>query len=218
MRYSSSLLTLASIAATVVADTDPFSIVNLHQGGDLSNFAVHVDSGILKLSIANDTNYEIITDDGKLKFTDGSYAVTLGDGSFISGTEPAAATGWSVKEGVVYYKGSSSFYGTKGTGNGSNATYTLSTSQGSDGKEVKFDAASHTSDVLYNFPSTSNSTNGTTANTTATNNTSSTGTSSSTNATASGNSTSTSTSHSKNGAARNLIPYGGLLAVAALLL
>lgn len=212
MKYTPTLLTLISIAATAVADTDPFGMVNLNQGGDLTNFGVHVDSGILKLSTVNDTKYEIITDDGKLKFTDGSYAVTLGDGSFISGTEPAAATGWSVKEGVVYFKGSSTFYGTKVVGNGSNATYTLSTSEGSDGKEVSFDASSHTSNVIYNFPETSNttssnSTNSTTSNTIATNN-----------ATSSSNSTSASTSHSKNGAVRDMVPYGGLLAVAAILL
>ncbi|SMN20046.1 similar to Saccharomyces cerevisiae YKL096W CWP1 Cell wall mannoprotein that localizes specifically to birth scars of daughter cells [Maudiozyma saulgeensis] len=215
---------LASLQS-VLADTPEFAIVNSNNGGDLQGYQVYLDNGMLKMTTASEEGYESITDAGKLKLSDGTYAVSLTDGSFVTGTESLGTAGWSVQDGKLYFKGSETFYGVRGSGNGTNATYTFATSQGSDGKAVIFDVMSHTSDPIVNFPdnSTSSSNSSSVSSGTYTNSTTGTTSSNSTtssNATtsASHNSTSSSASSRSSGAAAVNVPAYGILAALALLM
>ncbi|CAB4254129.1 similar to Saccharomyces cerevisiae YKL096W CWP1 Cell wall mannoprotein that localizes specifically to birth scars of daughter cells [Maudiozyma barnettii] len=217
---------LASLQA-VMADTPDINIVNTNNGGDLQGFQVSLDNGMLKLTSGSKKDYQVITDAGKLKLSDGTYAVSLTDGSFVTGTESLGTAGWSIQNSKLYFKGSDTFYGVRGSGSSSNATYTFATSQGSDGKSVVFDAVSNTDETVVNFPdnstSSSNSsssvTSGTYTNsTTGINSGNSTNGSTSTSNSTSASHNSTSTSSHKNGAAIANVPAYGVLAALALLI
>lgn len=51
----------------------------------------------------------VITDNGKLRLSDGKYAVVTASGPIIEGSEQDASTGFSVAEGYLKYAGNSAF-------------------------------------------------------------------------------------------------------------
>lgn len=163
MRFSTALsVALLALAKMVVADSEEFGLLSIRSGSDLQYLSVYSDNGTLKLGSGSNFISATVTDDGKLKFDDGKYAVVNDDGSFKEGSESDAATGFSVKDTNLSYKASFGFYAIK-----EDSSYIFSSKQSGDATGIVIRATGKTGSAIPDFPP-SNSTSSTSASTSAT--------------------------------------------------
>ncbi|AGO10477.1 AaceriABR025Cp [[Ashbya] aceris (nom. inval.)] len=109
--FSGAILGLTALAKMVLADSDEFYFLSIRSASMYHMSSVFEDNGALKLGGTQATALKgVVTDDGKLKLSNGHYAVVDDKGAFTAGSEDKASTGFSVKRGYVTYKGSSGFY------------------------------------------------------------------------------------------------------------
>ncbi|EJS42970.1 cwp1p [Saccharomyces arboricola H-6] len=147
MKFSTALsVALFALAKMVVADSEEFGLISIRSGSDLQYLSVYSDSGALKLGSGSNSFAATVTDDGKLKFDDGTYAVVNDDGSFKEGSENDAATGFSIKDGNLNYKSSSGFYAVK-----DDSSYIFSSKQSDNATGVAIRATSKTGSVVPDF-------------------------------------------------------------------
>ncbi|CAI4045108.1 hypothetical protein N7582_003439 [Saccharomyces uvarum] len=163
MRFSTALsVALLALAKMVAADSEEFGLLSIRSGTDLQYLSVYSDNGTLKLGSGSNFISATVTDDGKLKFDDGKYAVVNDDGSFKEGSESDAATGFSVKDTNLSYKASFGFYAIK-----EDSSYIFSSKQSGDATGIVIRATGKTGSAIPDFPP-SNSTSSTSASTSAT--------------------------------------------------
>lgn len=159
MRFSTALsVALLALAKMVAADSEEFGLLSIRSGSDLQYLSVYSDNGALKLGGGSNSLSATVTDDGKLKFDDGKYAVVSDDGSLKEGSESDATTGFSIKNSYLNYKTSSGFYAVK-----DGSSYIFSSKQSSDATGIAIRPTSKTGSVVPDFsPSDSNSSTSTT--------------------------------------------------------
>ncbi|CAI4044678.1 Cwp1p SKDI_11G1190 [Saccharomyces kudriavzevii IFO 1802] len=153
MKFSTSLsVALFALAKTAIADSEEFGLVSIRSGSDLQYLSVYSDDGTLKLGSGSSSSSSsssfgaTITDDGKLKFDDGKYAVVDNDGSLKEGSESDAATGFSIKDGHLNYKSSDGFYAIK-----KDSSYIFSSKQSDDATGIAIRPTSKTGSVVPDF-------------------------------------------------------------------
>lgn len=218
MKISSVLFfTLAGLSKVAIADSDAFSIGDIYYDSDLRGHTLTNANGVLSFSSGGSILVGRVTDAGKLKFNDGTFAVAQDDGTFITGSESEGSSGFTVSSQHLLYNGNINYYGVS-----TNGTYLLSTESSENAVEVELDAISLTSTTVADYPSNSTTSTSSYSNSTSSNTTTSAG-SSTTNTTnsagSSSNSSSSSTSvSSHNGAAKISTGLNAVVAALALLL
>lgn len=100
---------LLAFANVVFADSPQFGIVSIHSASPAHLLSLYDKNGLV-LSGGLDALSSVITDDGKLKFSNGKYAVIGSDGRWTEGTEAEGSTGFAISDSELTYKGSSNFY------------------------------------------------------------------------------------------------------------
>ncbi|KAK5780079.1 Cwp1p PWA37_001542 [Arxiozyma heterogenica] len=100
---------LLAFANVVFADSPKFGIVSIHSASPAHLLSLYDKNGLV-LSGGLDALSSVITDDGKLKFSNGKYAVIGSDGRWTEGTEAEGSTGFAISDSELTYKGSSNFY------------------------------------------------------------------------------------------------------------
>lgn len=110
----STLVSLAVLLQTVLADSEPFGVLSSHSASNIHLLPFY-DSGnglfLGAVSSSSDVLGFTITDAGKLKFSNGKYAVVDSNGEMSEGDENNAATGWAIEKGLVTLNGNKLFYG-----------------------------------------------------------------------------------------------------------
>lgn len=110
----SALVSLATLLQSVLADSESFGVLSSHSASNIHLLPFY-DSGnglfLGAVSTSNDVLGFTITDAGKLKFSNGKYAVVDSNGEMSEGDESNAATGWAIEKGIVTLNGSKLFYG-----------------------------------------------------------------------------------------------------------
>ncbi|SCV00297.1 LAMI_0G04126g1_1 [Lachancea mirantina] len=102
---------LLALAQTIVADSESFYPLVIHSGSSLQYATAYVDNGKLYLGNPGSSNSLTftVTDAGKLKISDGKYAVVSSDGSITEGSQDDGSTGFSLSDGHLEYNNAQSF-------------------------------------------------------------------------------------------------------------
>ncbi|AAS50795.2 ABR025Cp [Eremothecium gossypii ATCC 10895] len=109
--FSGAILGLTALAKMVLADSEAFYFLSIRSASMYHMSSVFEDNGALKLGGSTaDALSAVVTDDGKLKLSNGHYAVVDAKGAFTAGSADKASTGFSISRGYVTYKGNSGFY------------------------------------------------------------------------------------------------------------
>ncbi|CCF57972.1 hypothetical protein KAFR_0D03240 [Kazachstania africana CBS 2517] len=123
MKFTSNIaFALFVLAKLIVADSETFGLITIRSGSALQYAGVTSVDGTLNLGGSNGLS-GTVTDAGKLKLSDDTYAVVQADGTIKEGSESDGTTGFSVTGGRLAYNGSTGFYGVA-----SGSSYILSTS------------------------------------------------------------------------------------------
>ncbi|CAL9735875.1 cell wall protein Cwp1p [Monosporozyma servazzii] len=101
--------TFIALSKLVSADSESFGLVSSHSASAAHLLSV-LDKDGLYLTSGSDMFSAVVTDAGKLKFSNGKYAVIGDDGKWTEGSESDGAAGFAVSQGGVTYQGSRSFY------------------------------------------------------------------------------------------------------------
>lgn len=101
--------TFIALSKLVSADSESFGLVSSHSASAAHLLSV-LDKDGLYLTSGSDMFSAVVTDAGKLKFSNGKYAVIGDDGKWTEGSESDGAAGFAVAQGGVTYQGSRSFY------------------------------------------------------------------------------------------------------------
>jgi hypothetical protein len=102
-----SKLALLSLASLVLADSETFSLLVIRSGSQFQNSGIKLTDNTFTASGAGTVFVSgVITDDGKFKLEDGSYAV-IGTDDITTGTEGSSP--FSITDGYFSYDGSSGF-------------------------------------------------------------------------------------------------------------
>ncbi|AGO12827.1 AaceriACR273Wp [[Ashbya] aceris (nom. inval.)] len=110
MKFLSSVfLGAAALANMVLADSEEFYLLGLRSASQFQFSSIHAENGSLKVVGKPDGLSAVVTDDGKLKLSDGSYAVVTAEGPVVEGAEDKASTGFSVADGFLKYAGNQAF-------------------------------------------------------------------------------------------------------------
>ncbi|AGO10478.1 AaceriABR026Cp [[Ashbya] aceris (nom. inval.)] len=106
---SSILLGAAALANVVLADSEEFFFLGLRSATKFHFSSIQAKDGALKVGGEGDALSAVITDSGKLKLSDGKYAVVTDDGPVVEGAEDTASTGFAIANGYLTYAGSTAF-------------------------------------------------------------------------------------------------------------
>lgn len=125
--FSIKPLVILALASLALADSPEFGAIVIRSGSQYQNVGVTITDGKFTVG-GTDFLDATITDDGKLKLKDGSYAV-VGKDSVTTGT--AGSSPFAIKQGYLNYGDSSAWTIVDGTliagsGDGSDVTYALS--------------------------------------------------------------------------------------------
>ncbi|AGO12826.1 AaceriACR272Cp [[Ashbya] aceris (nom. inval.)] len=145
---SSFFLGAAALANVVLADSEEFSFLGVRSGSKFHFSSVHAEDGALKIGGQGQALSAVITDDGKLKLSDGKYAVVNDKGAVVEGAEDKASTGFSVGNGYLKYDGSSGFVP---VANGDNYDLAVKSTDPSD-VAIAIRAQSKTGSAIADFP------------------------------------------------------------------
>lgn len=104
-----SVIILLFFAQQIYAASQMFSILSLHSASSVHFLFLNEDSDRLVFRSGNSLSASI-TNDGKLKFTNGKYAVAQDDGTFKTGSESEGSTGFAISDSHITFLGSGSFY------------------------------------------------------------------------------------------------------------
>ncbi|AEY95790.1 FACR272Cp [Eremothecium gossypii FDAG1] len=107
---SSFFLGAAALANVVLADSEEFSFLGVRSASKFHLSAVHAEEGVLKIGGPGQALSGIITDDGKLKLSDGTYAVVKDNGALVECSQENGSSGFSVTDGYLQYVGNSGFF------------------------------------------------------------------------------------------------------------
>ena len=119
--FSVALIAMAKLA---LADSQAFGLLAIHSGSPVQNTPVNSENGALVLK-SGGSFAGTVTDAGKLKFSDNTYAVVNSDGSIKTGSESEGTSGFALSGSHLTYKGNSGFFAIP-----SGSEYKFSTAQG----------------------------------------------------------------------------------------
>lgn len=142
-------IALLGLAQRVLADSESFGMVSIRSGSALQYASVYAKDGQLVLGSNQDKFTATVTDAGKLKLSDNTYAVVQDDGSIKEGSESEGSATFAIANGHLTYGGVDGFYGIPASG-----YYTLSTKQTGDSTGIAiraFSATSQTGEVVPDF-------------------------------------------------------------------
>lgn len=149
-------IALLALAERVLADSETFGMVSIRSGSALQYASVFSQDGTLVLGSNQDNFTATVTDDGKLRFGDDTYAVVQTDGTIIEGASADGTTGFGIASGHLTFQGIDGFYGIPATG-----YYTLSVKSTDTATGIAlraFSTTSSTGAVVPDFTATGNST------------------------------------------------------------
>ncbi|KAL3234854.1 hypothetical protein RNJ44_02642 [Nakaseomyces bracarensis] len=154
MKFSTAFsVALIALAKVVVADSQTFGLLSIHSGSSVHLLGAFADNGAIVFKSGSNSLSGTVTDAGKLKFSDNTYAVVGSDGSVKEGSEADATTGFSLTGGRLAYKDSTGFYAVP-----SGTEYKLSTEDASGSTGIVVSARSATGSTVPDFtPSGSSS-------------------------------------------------------------
>lgn len=135
-----------ALANLVAADSETFGLLSIHSGAGAHMLVLQDSGNGLILSSSSTSFSATVTDAGKLKFTNGKYAVVGSDGAVTDGSESDASTGFGVSSGRLVYNGSSGFYA---IADGDN--YKLSTKESGDATGIALSARTTTGGTAADF-------------------------------------------------------------------
>ncbi|AAS50796.1 ABR026Cp [Eremothecium gossypii ATCC 10895] len=155
---SSFLLAATALAAGVLADSEEFFFLGLRTATKFHFSAIYAHDHALKVSYQGgpkgDALSAVITDSGKLKLSDGTFAVVTPDGPVVEGSEDQASAGFAIANGYLTYSGNSAFVP---VANGD--TYDLSVKPTSASPEIAIGISAQSKDtpggVAADFPPSS---------------------------------------------------------------
>lgn len=156
MKFSTTFsIALLALAKLIVADSESFGLVVIRSGSPLQYAGVYSEDGKLYFGSNGNGLSAVVTDAGKLKLSDDTYAVVSSDGSVVQGSESDATSGFSVSNGYLAYNGVDGFNAIS-----SGSTYIVSTkSSGSNDLGVAVRATSSSGSTIPDFsPEDSSST------------------------------------------------------------
>ena len=156
MKFSTTVsIALLALAKLIVADSESFGLVVIRSGSPLQYAGVYSEDGKLYFGSSGNGLSAVVTDAGKLKLSDDTYAVVSSDGSVVQGSESDATSGFSVSNGYLAYNGVDGFNAIS-----SGSTYIVSTkSSGSNDLGVAIRATSSSGSTIPDFsPEDSSST------------------------------------------------------------
>ena len=135
--------------------SESFGLVVIRSGSPLQYAGVYSEDGKLYFGSSGNGLSAVVTDAGKLKLSDDTYAVVSSDGSVVQGSESDATSGFSVSNGYLAYNGVDGFNAIS-----SGSTYIVSTkSSGSNDLGVAIRATSSSGSTIPDFsPEDSSST------------------------------------------------------------
>lgn len=110
MKFSTTFsVALLALAKLIVADSEQFGLITIRSGSSLQYASVYLDDNKLYLGSGGDSLGGTVTDAGKLKLTDGKYAVVNSDGSIGEGSEDEGTGNFSIKDGYLAYDDKNGF-------------------------------------------------------------------------------------------------------------
>ncbi len=130
----------------VAADSEEFGLLSIHSASGAHMLVLQDTGNGLILSSSSTSFSGTVTDAGKLKFTNGKYAVVGTDGSVTDGAEADATTGFGLASGRLTLNGNTGFYAIA-DGN----DYKLSTKQSGDATSIVLSARTTTGGTAADF-------------------------------------------------------------------
>ncbi|AGO10247.1 AaceriADL398Cp [[Ashbya] aceris (nom. inval.)] len=110
MKFISSIfLGAAALANMALADSEEFQFLGVRSASKFHFSSVHAEDGALKLGGKGEPLSAVITDNGKLRLSDGKYAVVTAAGPIVEGSEEEGSAGFSIAAGYLKYAGNSAF-------------------------------------------------------------------------------------------------------------
>lgn len=149
---------LLALSKLIVADSETFGLLTIRSGSDLQYASVYSNDGKLMLGSSSDSLSGTVTDAGKLKLSDDTYAVVDSDGSLIEGSESDASSGFSIEDGYLAYNNVDGFQAIQ---NGSSYVFSTSSVDGSTGVAIKAVSSGGSSVPDFSPSSTSESSSST---------------------------------------------------------
>ncbi|AEY95791.1 FACR273Wp [Eremothecium gossypii FDAG1] len=104
MKFLSTVfLGAAALANMALADSEQFYLLCIKSASQFHYSSIHPVNGQLKVIGKPDGLSAVVTDDRKLKFSDGTYAVVTQKGPVVEGSKDNASTGFFVADGHLKY-------------------------------------------------------------------------------------------------------------------
>lgn len=198
---------LLSLAQVILANSEEFGVMSIHSGSPVQMLFLKENGDKLEFGTGSSLTASI-TDEGKLKFTDGKYAVAQEDGTFKTGSSSEGSGKFAITDGHVTFNGESKFFAIP-----DGDSYSLSTKSGNGAIDIAISARSaSTGTAISSYTPSGASAATTTA--FAYSNATTTTVSTSKNTTK----TATISTHTENGAVKAGMGTGALAAAIALLL
>lgn len=113
---STTCIALATLLQFVLADSEPFGVLSSHSSSHVHLLPVFDEGNGLLLgsshsSTSSNTVSFTITDDSKVKFSNGKWAAIGSDGYLTDdNSEKDAINGWAIQNGVVTLNGNKEYY------------------------------------------------------------------------------------------------------------
>lgn len=103
-------LAFATLLKLIAADSEPFGVISSHSASKVHLLPPHDSGNGLLIGTGSGGLGLTITDDGKVKFNNGKYAVVNDEGRLNDGDENNAVTGFSITDGLLRLNGNNMFY------------------------------------------------------------------------------------------------------------
>ncbi|KAL3234855.1 hypothetical protein RNJ44_02643 [Nakaseomyces bracarensis] len=147
MKFSTAFsVALIALAKVVVADSQTFGLLSIHSGSSVHMLGAFSDNGEIVFKSGSNSLSGTVTDAGKLKFSDNTYAVVGSDGTVKEGSEADATTGFSLTGGRLAFKDNTGFYAVP-----SGSEYKLSTDNVSGSTGIVVSARSASGSTVPDF-------------------------------------------------------------------
>ncbi|KAL6947144.1 hypothetical protein ACO0QE_002016 [Hanseniaspora vineae] len=112
MKFTSTiaLTSLMTFFSTCLADSESFGLISLRSTTPVHLSSVGPSDGVVVVGYQGNSISAVVTDEGYLKFSDGSYVVVTSDGQYTVTTDSSKATsGWSLNDGYLKINNAQSY-------------------------------------------------------------------------------------------------------------
>ncbi|CCK69667.1 Cwp1p KNAG_0C05690 [Huiozyma naganishii CBS 8797] len=146
MKFTSAFATIFALAQLVLADSAEFGMMSIHSGSPVHMLFFKDDNGLV-LGSGGSSLSTTITDDGKLKLSNGKFVVVGSDGKFTEGAEADGSKGFAIVDSRVTYNGASSFYAAPADG----SNYSVYAKDVSGSTDIVFNARGTTGAAITSY-------------------------------------------------------------------